>query len=388
MLHHYRLFMSLVLLIIGIAACQQDASPTTVTISSQTPLSSPNITLSVNYQVETVIERAEFPVSLVFTPNDYMLWSENQLGRVVLVDLNDPEKIQHIAYQIQFGEQDWNAPFNVLTGLTLDPDFENNHYVWIYYVEPEWINPDYDHAVLTVVRFELNGVVGIDPRIMWQHPLMSEDLEHREGNIQFDEEGYLYLGTGDGGEPSLTQKLNTIEGKIHRFEVTDDGLMPADDNPISDNSLWAYGLRNPFDLTVDPVSGDVYATVNGPDCDDQITRILPYGNYGWRDDYPCNAAYNDDEFVNPLYTLTPTEGITGVTFYDGDLFPEWQGDLFFCAWNLGKLRRAELSAERDRILRVEELPLDGFQCQMDIVVGNDGALYFTSLSSIQKITIR
>jgi aldose sugar dehydrogenase len=67
--------------------------------------------------------------------------------------------------------------------------------------------------------------------------------------------------------------------------VTQAGLAPADDNPFPDSSIYAYGLRNTFDFTIDPISGAIFGSENGFHCDDEINLILPGKNYGWSADY-------------------------------------------------------------------------------------------------------
>ncbi|MBZ0305935.1 MAG: PQQ-dependent sugar dehydrogenase, partial [Anaerolineae bacterium] len=182
--------------------------------------------------------------------------------------------------------------------------------------------------------------------------------------------------------------LKAMPGRIHRFAVDNDLLVPAPGNPFTSNSTYAYGLRNSFDFDFDPFSnGSIFATENGPACDDEINLIFPGGNYGWRPDYPCddNNPQDGDKYVYPLLHFTPPEAPTGIIIYDGKMFPEWQGDLFFCGWNKGVMRRAELDDSRTRIERVEILDLRQ-SCSTDVEVAPDGSIYFTSSGGIHRIT--
>jgi len=178
-----------------------------------------------------------------------------------------------------------------------------------------------------------------------------------------------------------------MPGRIHRFQVDGDQLIPAADNPFgADNSTYAYGLRNSFDFDFDPISGLIFASENGPECDDEINLIYPGGNYGWRPDYPCDdKSPQNTSFIYPLLYFTPTIAPTGVLIYDGAMFPEWEGDLFFCSWKDGRIRHAELNKSRDLIENTEILEMPRNSCSTDLEVGPDGAIYFTNYNSIFKL---
>ena len=93
--------------------------------------------------------------------------------------------------------------------------------------------------------------------------------------------------------------------------------------PGADKSNYAYGLRNTFDFTFDPVSGQLFATDNGDECDDEINLIRSGYNYGWRLNYPQTPLPCDDDVgpdpryntIPPLFHWTPSIAPTGITFY-------------------------------------------------------------------------
>ena len=172
--------------------------------------------------------------------------------------------------------------------------------------------------------------------------------------------------------------------------MTEDGLAPADDNPFPDNSIYAYGLRNTFDFTIDPVSGAVFGSENGFHCDDEINLILPGKNYGWSADYGTQCFGTDPldvpDYMPPLLSYTPTIAPTGITVYDGAAFPEWDGQLFFCAFNTGIITRAVLDETRTEIISTVPLKLAKDQaCRLDITVAPDGSIYFADVSAIYRI---
>lgn len=171
-----------------------------------------------------------------------------------------------------------------------------------------------------------------------------------------------------------------MQGAIHRFEVTDSGLQPAPGNPFgAESSIYAYGLRNLFDFTFDPYSDTIFGTENGPSCDDEINVVLPGRNYGWDVDYQCMGLENLTDFPDyqrPLLSYTPTIAPTGIVVYDGEAFPQWQGNLFFCDWNRGILHRVVLDDTRTQALGVFNIELGDTQCRLDLVIGPDNGLYF------------
>lgn len=107
---------------------------------------------------------------------------------------------------------------------------------------------------------------------------------HNGGRIRFGPDAMLYVGTGDAGDPALSQDLSSTAGKILRLNP--DGTIPLD-NPLPGSPVYAYGLRNPQGLAWDG-NGTLYVTDHGPSgfferAHDEINRIMPLGNYGWPD---------------------------------------------------------------------------------------------------------
>jgi glucose/arabinose dehydrogenase len=114
---------------------------------------------------------------------------------------------------------------------------------------------------------------------------------------------------------------------------------------------------------------------------------LAGGNYGWRPDYPCdNKAPAEASVTYPLTYFTPPEGITGVMVYDGEMFPEWAGGVFFCGWNRGLMWIMGLNDYRDTADSVEVLRLPNHSCSTDILQAPDGSIVFTNYDGIYRLT--
>jgi glucose/arabinose dehydrogenase len=140
--------------------------------------------------------------------------------------------------------------------MVLHPDFQQNGYYYVFYSVP-----GLGHNRIS--RFTSNGnttIPGSELEIMNLDPLGAE--VHNGGDMIFGFDGYLYVGTGDGGQNWHGENLGTTNGKILRMDELGN---PVTDNPWYDlndvRSAWvyAYGFRNPFTLTLHPVTGEIYA---------------------------------------------------------------------------------------------------------------------------------
>jgi glucose/arabinose dehydrogenase len=129
-----------------------------------------------------------------------------------------------------------------------------------------------------------------------------------------------------------------------------------------------------FGLAIHPTTKQVFVTENSGDSHDEINLVRPGANYG----FPSFEGFgNDDRFVDPIWESGPrTIGPTGMTFYTGDLLPQFKGDLFWCAFNTFTMTRMRLGgANLDQIVGSQEVVKD---CSLDVVNGPDGALYYSS----------
>lgn len=130
-----------------------------------------------------------------------------------------------------------------------------------------------------ILRFPIEGMAGTlslgDPaEILTGIPAASY---HNGGRIGIGPDGMLYATTGDAGDTSTSQNLDSLAGKILR--MTPDGDVPAD-NPFADSLVWSYGHRNPQGIGWGP-DGTMYASEFGQNTWDELNVIEPGGNYGW-----------------------------------------------------------------------------------------------------------
>ncbi len=370
--------LALTLVILSLPTTQaQDSTPT----PSVTPTLDPD--LPANYHVELVMA-ADWPIALDWTPDGRMFFTERFSGRLRVVNIDGTLQSDPV----------WTFPVSTtgergLLGVAVSPDYETTGHIYVYYTRVP--GGGFNVPTNRIVRITESGGQGADPLVMLDVPLTTDNLWHQGGNIHFGPDGMLYLAIGEYFQPALAQDINVLPGKINRFQVVGDTLIPAPDNPFPGNATFAYGLRNPFDFDFDTFTTthtQLFGTDNGPDCDDELNLLLAGGNYGWRPGYPCDDSnpQSADRYLYPLWHITPTEAPTGVAIYTGWRIPQWQGQVFFCMWNSGKMRRAILDPTRSSLLGVREISLQGQSCTIEVEDGPDGALYFSNQYGIYRIT--
>ena len=320
----------------------------------------------VPFRVETFLSGLNFPVTMAFAPDGRLFFNELQTGRVRIVQNGVLLAQPFATLPVEtFGERG-------LLGLAFDPQFANNRFVYLLYSDPS--------GVQRVVRFtDVNGT-GVSPTVIVDR--LPSAVVHNAGNIGFGPDGRLYVTIGDSTDPANSQNPNSLAGKILRYNP--DGTVPAANPFGATNPAFNLGLRNSFDFTFHPQTGVIYASENGLNCDDELNRITPGGNYGWRPNYPCGDT--DASFIAPLMRFNPSIAPTGVAFYTGSVFPQFRGSLFLVDFLSGRVRRFVVDeARRGQIIQSETVVDGGFGSLLDIVQGTDGFLYFSSTTDIMRI---
>lgn len=340
----------------------------------------------ITYNVELFVRTPNLVTGMEFAPDGRLFYTEKETGNVRVVDAagvlqRDP--VIHFRVDA-LGERG-------LIGIALDPNFSENHFIWVYMTVPKVIDGVYK-VWQQVIRFQEENNIGHDPLVLLEVPYESRDYSwHTGGRLRFDEEGYLYVSIGDNANAANAEDLTVYPGKIHRFEVIGDALHIPDDNPWENNSAFAIGLRNPIDFVFDPYSDSIFATENGPSCDDEINLIQAGHHYGWREGYNPISDCDDErpgehpEYTYPLLHYTPTIAPVGIGVYTGDQIPVFEGNVFFCAWKDGQMRSLTLNSQRDQVVYEEIVDLRGAACHTAVLTGPDGALYFASSSGIYRL---
>jgi glucose/arabinose dehydrogenase len=358
------------------------AAPAQLPLGAEPPPSTPE-TLPAGTTIEPVVSNLSQPIAMAFDPAGRLFITEKQ-GTVLLYANGTLQSAPVITFPVEdAGEQG-------LLGITLDPDFSSNHYIYVYYTR---VRPNPGSVTENiVVRFEEHNGAGSNPVQIFSSPDDAAATNHNGGNIHFGPDGKLYITIGDdGSRPDFSQNLGVKNGKIHR--INSDGSIPGD-NPFFTGpqpSIYAYGLRNSFDFAWDPTNNTLWASENGPNCDDELNHIFPGNNYGWRPSYPCDDPDPDSSYNTlPARWWIPLgdccEGPTGLEFYRGTQIPGWTNGLFMCAVNTGTMRHFHLNAARTAVDSVGLL--QGINCNLDVQTGPDGALYYMDGGGYSPGTIK
>jgi glucose/arabinose dehydrogenase len=327
-------------------------------------------------RVSAIASELEFPWSMAFLPNGDMLISERP-GRLRYIDggLLRDEPVSGLPRGIYADFQ------GGLLGLAVHPDFLTNRLVYFSFAEG---NRSSNHTTLARGRLDTEGRALTDVEILFRVNFEKERGYHFGGRILFQDEGTLLLTLGEGSRyRSEAQNLNNHLGTIVR--LNDDGSVPFDNPYVSAASarpeIYTYGHRNVQGIARNPATGAVWAHEHGPRGGDEINILNPGRNYGWPqvsyginyDGTPVSDRSSGDGYEEPIWYWVPSIAPSGMAFYQGDAFSEWEGDLFVGALAGQQLVRFEVVG--DRIISEEVLLANQNMRIRDVQTGPDGLIY-------------
>lgn len=343
-----------------------------------------NVTNTNFFQNEILATGFALPTNIEFLPD----------GRMLVVELQGIIKILPPPYT-----QPDPIPFLQLTNIgssgvqqgiydiVLDPNFNTNHFYYIFYTAG---SPNHDRLSRFTANASINGTVAGSELVLYEDPELP-NAEHHGGAVNFGNDGKLYFTTGEHFNAGDAQLLSSPRGKIHR--INKDGTIPTD-NPFYDgagpnwDSVWAYGLRNPFRAYFDAPSNRLFVgDVGGNDysvAKEEVNVGVAGANYGWpNSEGPCNAPCTSPVYYYPHNGRDAS--VTGGFVYHGSQFPAtYQGSYFFADYTQNWIRRLTFDANGNvnGIFNFE--PLDGsldgpYGDIVYLTEGPDGALYYVDL---------
>ncbi len=315
-----------------------------------------------------------YPWGMAFLPNGDMLVTERPGGlRLVIDGVLDPTPISGVPKVFAKGQ-------GGLLDVALDPAFADNNLIYLSYAGID----DDGRSSTRVARGRLLDGALQEFEVIFRSNSASSGGVHWGSRLGFDPAGYLYVTVGERGNQDTAQNLARHGGSVVRIKP--DGSVP-DDNPFIGQSgtlpeIYSYGHRNPQGLAVHPETGRIWTQEHGPRGGDEVNLIEAGVNYGWPEiswgiNYggsPINGGLREqDGMAQPQHFWDPSIAPSGMTFYDGDAFPEWRGDLFVGALKFQLIARLEMDG--DKIVSEERL-LEGQLGRIrDVKTGPDGLLY-------------
>ncbi len=277
-------------------------------------------------QPRVVVSGVEFPAGIAFADDGTMYFTERG-GRVRVFQRGDldPEPL--------FETSTTTAGETGFLGLAVSPDQAS---VYVFITDPSGTS---------------NKIVKV-PRGGGDAEVVVEGLPgsgyHNGGGVAFLDD-HLLVTNGETHDSARSQDPDALGGKVYRFTL--DGDVPGD-NPFPETATYALGLRNPFGIALDPISGAAFVTENGPESHDEVNRIEAGGNYGWPDTSgpASDPSVLDDvagDYHDPLLDYPEIIVPTGIAFTDPkDAVRRYRGDLFFGAFDEQTIHRVELSEDR------------------------------------------
>jgi len=312
-----------------------------------------------NIKVETVAENLDIPWAIAHAPDGRIFVTE-RTGTLRVIEDGILQNSPLLSLDVGGAE-------GGLLGLALDPNFEQNRYLYLYYTYSEFLS-----TYNRVSRFtESENTVSDELVLIDKIP---GSAIHDGGRIKFGPDGKLYITTGDAANPALAQDLDSLAGKILR--INPDGTIP-DDNPFENSPVYSYGHRNSQGLDWDPSTQILVATEHGPSGDrgfarDEINIIVPGQNYGWPE---ITGDEEDPRFVSPLFhTGDVTWAPSGAAFYDGNKIPELKGKFLVANLRGTHLHVFDLDTTQGKVLSEQSLFSGTFGRLRDVYV-NDGYIY-------------
>jgi len=319
------------------------------------------------------------PWSLAFLPNGDILVTE-RAGRLRILrgGVLDPEPIAGVP----------EVRITVLGGLLdvlLHPDFAANGILYLSYAK----GGEGDLATTAVSRGRFDGTKLDDVEEIFVAENWSMSPTNFGGRMVFGRDGKLYLTIGERQEQDRAQNTMLHGGKVLR--LNEDGSAP-DDNPFSGKDgylpeIYSLGHRSPQGLAVHPDTGAIWENEHGPLGGDEINVVLPGRNYGWPlvtygKDYDgsiISALTSRADLEPPFMYWVPSIAISGLTFYTGDVFPEWKGNAFVGSMMAGRIRWTghvqRLTFENGQPIQREPILVEIRQRIRDVRAGPDGLLY-------------
>ncbi len=355
--------------------CAHLLAMTDVVAAERVPWSSGRVVGSPNPPAPYAVSRIhpqiniESPVDLCFAPDGGRLFVAEQGGKIWSFDPATPGASPSLAIDLR----KHHRPFDNVLGFTFHPGFATNRFIFINYNEPGGReNGSF------VSRFTLSAAnpPTIDPASE-QVILRWFSGGHNGCTLAFGPDGKLYISAGDSADPDppdgkrrTGQDLSDFLASILRIDVdradgTNAYSVPSDNpfvnTPGARPEVWAFGFRNPFRMSFDRATGDLWVGDVGWELWEMVYRVQRGGNYGWPINEGPNLNVRTDvrpgpgPILPPVHSVPHSDGasITGGQVYHGKRLPRLSGAYIYGDWETGKFWA--LRHENGRLISNDEL---------------------------------
>ena len=354
-----------------------------------------------DFRIETVAgEIAPYPFSIEPLADGSVLVTEKKYGlSIVYPDGTRTEPLAGMPDTSTLGINMLGLDYGIGWHLEVakHPGYAENGWIYLHHTDlcsecadkgDDWVPVSMNR----IIRGRIEDGSWVNEEVIWSVPeafyTSTPDIG-AGGRLAFDPAGYVYFSIGiKGGYFQGIQDLTTPYGKIHR--VRDDGEIPVD-NPFVNRpgavpSTWTYGHRSPQGLEFDPATGQLWGTEMGPRGGDELNLLEPGKNYGWPlyskgvdyDGTPVdywkelNIEFDLEDIEQPVVDLTPSPAVSSFVIYQGEAYPDWQGDFIVGTLKATELYRIRI---RDNKLVEREVLVKNLARIRDVEVGPEGLIY-------------
>ena len=354
----------------------------------------PRVKTEAELDVEVVVEGLGVSWGMEEFDTNRLLVTQRDSAELLIINLEDGS----VSDPIEGTPEVNNDEQGGLLDVTIAPDFDESRLVFMTFSQ------DIEGGTVTAVG---KGVLSEDEasledfEVIFQAVPAYDGALHYGGRIIFDEDGNLFLTTGERSDVPIRERAQDLDAYLGKvIHITQDGEA-VDTNPFIEDEdaldgIYSYGHRNIQGVDFHPETGDLWIVEFGPQAGDELNIIKPGNNYGWpivsygidysgefiNDGISEHAAQG---FVEPVYYWDPTSAPSGMSFYDNDAIPEWENNLFIGGLAPNYIVRVVI--ENDLIVGEERLLTEEGERFRDILVTEDGALIATTDGGlIYKIT--
>ncbi|MDC3091060.1 PQQ-dependent sugar dehydrogenase [Rickettsiales bacterium] len=315
------------------------------------------------FKLTEIVKGLNYPWGLTFIDNERLLITEKN-GKLLRVNINNKE-ITEIKHNIQSLQYDGGSSQGGLLDVLYHEGYTYFSYSHIHNSDM-MDGQDLKYSSTAIARGELLGneiknleilligTPGISTNKHWGSRLVIKD-------------NFLYASFGERGKGMIAQDPTKHPGSIIRINL--DGTIPEDNPAFMSESNWLpeiyqIGVRNPQGMTLSPNDNEIYFSQHGPMGGDNLGIVKYAGNYGWKNIAWGGKEYTwikigdepfKDEFDKPIIAWVPSMAIGQISFYNGDIFSEWNGDLIGSATKAGLLFRLDFE---NNIIINEEIILN------------------------------
>lgn len=368
------LLVVLIMSIFLIVGCGSANETTTQNMANTNEIVEQNIeTDQATFDLHRVVGGLQHPWALDWLPDGRMIITERP-GQMYLYDGEDLQSLSGLPDIIAKQQ-------GGLLDVKLHPDYEDNGWIYFTYSAPRERGTA---TTLSRARIENNSLT--DQETLYDQSPGYVTGRHFGSRIEFLPDQTLVFTIGDRGRRSPSQ--DTMDPTGSNIRLNADGSIPRD-NPFTSrdgflDEIYSYGHRNVQGMDLHPETGRLWQAEHGPNGGDELNVIYPGENYGWpestygteyTDDSPIGETPDETpQFVAPLTHWSPTSiAPSGLSFYTGDKFDRWKGDIFIGALAKQHLRRVEIDGES---VVDQEVLLSGTIGRIrDVLVGPDDYLY-------------